>query len=56
MKETVQTGLRIPTQIHSNLKNRADELGISVNQLILVLIGLGLKFLDNGVIPPDEEK
>lgn len=51
MNDKIQTGLRIPEKIHTDLQNRANQIGVSVNQLILVLINIGLKFLDEGIIP-----
>lgn len=54
MDNKIQTGLRIPEKLHTALQNKADEIGISINQLILVLINLGLKFYNEGVIPPSD--
>lgn len=42
----VQTGLRIPEHQYERLKEKADRMGISVNQFVLVLIEIGLKHLD----------
>lgn len=54
MDNKIQTGLRIPEKLHADLQNKANEIGISVNQLILVLINLGLKFYNEGIIPPSD--
>lgn len=42
----VQTGLRIPENQYERLKDRADRMGVSINQLVLVLVDIGLNFLD----------
>lgn len=49
----IQTGLRVPEEVHDQLQKKADEMGVSVNQLILVLINIGLKFMEKGIIPQD---
>lgn len=51
MNDKIQTGLRIPEKIHTDLQNRANQMGVSINQLILMLINIGIKFLDEGIIP-----
>ena len=42
----IQTGLRIPEKQYDRVKERAEQMGVSINQLILVLIDIGLNFLD----------
>ncbi len=42
----IQTGLRIPENQYDRVKERADQMGVSINQLILVLIDIGLNFLE----------
>lgn len=46
VENKIQTGLRIPEKQYDKIKERADQMGISINQLILVLIDIGLKFLE----------
>lgn len=55
MKNTIQTGLRLPLQVHLDLKAKSEEMGISINQLILVLIYLGMKGLNEDITPPAGE-
>ena len=38
----IQTGLRIPEERYMELQELADEVGISLNALLLMLIDLGL--------------
>lgn len=38
----VQTGLRIPEQRYEELQKMAEEMGVSLNSLLLMLIDLGL--------------
>lgn len=38
----IQTGLRIPEERYAELQILADEVGISLNALLLMLIDLGL--------------
>lgn len=45
-EDKIQTGLRIPERQYIKIKERADRMGVSINQLILVLIDVGLNFLD----------
>ena len=44
--DKIQTGLRIPENQYKRIKERADRMGVSINQLILVLVDIGLSFLD----------
>lgn len=46
MEDKIQTGLRIPESQYNRIKERADRMGVSINQLILVLVDIGLNFLD----------
>ena len=46
MEDKIQTGLRIPEGQYNRVKEKADRMGVSINQLILVLIDTGLNFLD----------
>lgn len=46
MEDKIQTGLRIPENQYNRIKERADRMGVSINQLILVLVDIGLNFLD----------
>jgi len=48
-KQSIQTGLRITEERNAYLERRADETGISKNQLINVLIELGLKIYDGNI-------
>lgn len=40
--DKIQTGLRIPTKRYDELVFLADEMGVSLNALILMLVDLGL--------------
>lgn len=44
----IQTGLRIPERQYERLKEKAEKMGISINQLVLVLVDIGLNYLDMG--------
>ena len=46
MEDKIQTGLRIPENQYNRIKERADRMGVSINQLILVLVDIGLNLLD----------
>ena len=50
--DKVQTGLRIPINQYERIKERADRAGISINQMTLILVDIGLTFLD---MEPDEQ-
>lgn len=45
--DKIQTGLRIPQKRYDELSLLADEIGVSLNSLILMLVDLGLS-LRNG--------
>lgn len=45
-EEKIQTGLRIPEKQYGRIKKQADRMGISINQLVLVLVDIGLNYLD----------
>lgn len=42
----IQTGLRVPENQYERIKEKADKMGVSVNQLILILVDIGLNYLD----------
>ena len=44
-KETlrVQTTIRLPDELMAQLKRRADQVGVSVNAMIILMIQAGLK-------------
>lgn len=44
----IQTGLRVPENQYDRIKTIADRMGVSINQLILVLADIGLNFLEKG--------
>lgn len=46
-EDKIQTGLRIPAKRYEELSVIADEVGVSMNALILMLVDLGLT-LRNG--------
>lgn len=45
-EDKIQTGLRVPEGQYERIKIRADKAGVSINQMILVLVDIGLTFLD----------
>lgn len=47
----VQTGLRIPEKRYEELTKIADEMGVSINSLILMLIDLGLSLRECNITP-----
>lgn len=46
--DKIQTGLRIPESQYERLKEKAEKMGVSINQLVLVLVDIGLNYLDIG--------
>ena len=50
MNKMEQIGLRLPEEKNASLEQRATEMGISKNALILVLIDLGQKILDGQTV------
>lgn len=49
MMEKIQTGLRIPQNRYEELGALSNEMGVSLNALVLMLIDLGLKAVNLGV-------
>lgn len=47
--EKIQTGLRIPSARYNELKDMADQSGISVNTAILFLVEIGLTAINRGI-------
>jgi hypothetical protein len=47
MANSIQTGLRIPSELDNKITAKAKELGISKNAFLLVLIDLGFKAYDS---------
>lgn len=54
MEPKVQTGLRIPEKKYSQLNELAQEIGISLNSLALILINIGLETVNLGI--PEEAR
>lgn len=44
--DKIQTGLRVPENQYKRIKEKADRTGVSINQMILVLVDIGLNYLD----------
>lgn len=42
----IQTGLRIPEDLHVEIRLRADKAGVSLNAYILMLISAGLSIIN----------
>lgn len=51
-QEKIQTGLRIPIVRYTELQGLADEIGVSLNSLILMLVDLGLSVRKVQINPP----
>ena len=45
----IQTGLRIPEALYNELKAMADNSGVSLNALILMLVDIGLMAITYGI-------
>ncbi len=45
-EDKIQTGLRVPEKQYNRIKEQAERMGVSINQLILILIDIGLNFLE----------
>ena len=48
MSDREQVGLRVPFVINEKLQKKADEIGVSKNDVILMLINIGLTVCENG--------
>lgn len=46
MDTKIQTGLRLPEEQYKKIKENADRSGVSINQYILILIDVGINYLD----------
>lgn len=56
MDSKIQTGLRIPEKRYEELVCLAQEMGVSINSLLLMLIDLGLTLRKGRVILQAEGK
>lgn len=45
-QDKIQTGLRVPENQYKRIKAMADSAGVSINQMILVLVDIGLNYLE----------
>ena len=45
-EDKIQTGLRIPEKQYDRIKEQAERVGVSIKQLVLVLVDIGLNYLD----------
>lgn len=48
MNEREQIGLRVPQNVNEQLREKAEEIGVSKNDAILILIHIGLMVAKNG--------
>ena len=49
-EDKIQTGLRIPAKRYEELNTIAEDIGISLNALILMLVDLGLTLRNGRVV------
>lgn len=54
MTDKIQTGLRIPEKRYNELCEVAEEMGVSLNSLLLMLIDLGLTLRNGRVTVQDK--
>lgn len=54
-QDKIQTGLRIPVTRYAELTGLSEEMGVSLNALILMLVDLGLQ-VRSGAILQTEQK
>lgn len=45
-EDKIQTGLRVPESQYNKIKENVQRSGISINQYILMLIDIGLNYLE----------
>lgn len=55
-EDKIQTGLRIPVKRYTELNIIAENMGVSLNALILMLVDLGLKLRNGSFIIQDESE
>lgn len=51
-----QIGLRVPIHINEKLQKKADEIGLSKNDVILMLINIGFTVCENGFMIQNPKK
>lgn len=54
--DKIQTGLRIPAKRYAELQAMAEQTGVSLNSLILMLVDLGLSIRSATIILPQESQ
>jgi hypothetical protein len=50
-----QTGLRMSPELSNKLKVKAQEIGVSKNALLLILLDIGMRAYENVSLPPSTE-
>lgn len=55
-EDKIQTGLRIPAERYEELNTIAENVGVSLNALILMLVDLGLSLRNGRVILQKESE
>lgn len=54
--KTIQTGLRLPEEIRDKVAKKANEIGLSMNDTIIMMLHIGMTVSEKGYVIPLEEK
>lgn len=48
--KTIQTGLRLPEEVRDKVASKSREIGLSLNDTIIMLIHIGMTVSNNGYV------
>lgn len=54
--EKIQTGLRLPEKVRDKVAIKAEEIGLSLNDTILMMLHIGLTVSEHGYVIPLEKE
>jgi len=50
MKNTIQTGLRLSEEVRDEVSKKAKEIGLSMNDTIIMMLHIGMTVSKNGYV------
>lgn len=54
--KTIQTGLRLPEEVRDRVVKKSQEIGLSMNDTIIMMLHIGMTVSDKGYVIPIPEK
>lgn len=54
--KTIQTGLRLPEEVRDRVVKKSREIGLSMNDTIIMMLHIGMTVSDKGYVIPIPKK